>query len=119
MPSTYYDSNVSGSGSAVFTGSSVIFVSADIVTMPVGVRVLTDSDELLRAGWWALGDNFNIGIGTFDYWQEKHFLDFVHNLWAPSPSQDPGNSLNFTATATRIRWQVGIGGLVHLHVLGF
>lgn len=97
----------------------MIFVSADLLTPGGLARPLADADEWLRAGWWALGDNFNIGLGAFDYWQEKHFFDFEHNVWAPSPSQDPGNSLNFTHTATLIRWQVGLGGLAHLHVLGF
>lgn len=119
MPSTYFDSDVSGSGSASLSGSSVIFVSADFITVPLSARQLVDADEWLHGAWWCLGDNFDIGLGTFDYWQSKHYFDFDHNVWAPIPSQDPGNSLNFTSTATRIRWQIGTGGLAHIHVLGF
>jgi hypothetical protein len=119
MPSTYFDSDVSGSGSASLGGNAVIFVSADILTVSPLARPLVDTDEWIRAGWWALGDTFDIGLGTFDYWSDKHFFDFDHNVWSPQPSQDPGNSLNFTATATRIRWQIAPGGLSHLHVLGF
>jgi hypothetical protein len=119
MPSTYYDSDVSGSGSASLGGSAVIYVSADLITVPTLARGLVDADEWIRAGWWALGDNFDIGLGTFDYWGPKHFFDFEHNVWSPTPNQDPGNSLNFTTTATRIRWQIGPDGLAHLHVFGF
>jgi hypothetical protein len=97
----------------------VIFVSADIVTpSPMG-RILDDPDEWLRQGWWSLGDEFDIGLGTFQYWSPKHYLDFDHNVWSCTPSQDPGVGLNFTATATRIRWFVASGGVAHLHVLGF
>jgi hypothetical protein len=119
MPSTYYDSDVSGSGSAVFSGANVIFVSADLITVPTLARQLVDSDEWIRAGWWALGDSFDIGLGTFEYWSDKHYFDFDHNVWSSQPSADPGNALNFTSTGTRIRWQIGPGGLAHLHVLGF
>jgi len=119
MPSVYYDSDVSDSGSATLGGSAVIFVSADLLTVPPLSRLLEDGVSLLRAGWWALGDNFDVGLGAHDYWGEKHYFDFETNVWSSSPSQDPGNSLNFTSTATRIRWFVGPGGLAHLHVLGF
>jgi len=120
MPfSVYYDSNVSGSGSATLSGSAVIFVSADIVTpSPLGTHLL-DSDEWLRQGWWALGDNFDIGLGTFDYWGEKHFLDFDHNLWSPSPAQSASAGFVLEDTRTRIRWQIASGGVVHLHVFGY
>lgn len=118
MPSIYYDSDVSGSGSAILGGSQIIFVSADIVTpSPAGTR-LVDADEWLRQGWWVLGDSFDVGLGTFEYWHEKHFLNFDHNVYSPDPSTDNGTSSFLTLVATRIRWQIAPFGLAHLHVLG-
>ncbi len=118
MPSIYYDSDVSGSGSATLSGSQIIFVSADIVTpSPAGTR-LVDADEWLRQGWWVLGDSFDIGLGTFEYWHEKHFLNFDHNVYSPDPSTDNGTTSFLTLVATRIRWQIAPFGLAHLHVLG-
>jgi hypothetical protein len=119
MPSTYYDADVSGSGSASWSSPSVIFVSADIITPSPLATQLLDSDEWLRQGWFALGDSFNIGLGTFDYWSSKIYIDFDHQLWTPDPSANFSANESFELTRTRIRWQIASGGLVHLHVFGF
>lgn len=119
MPFDYFDSDVSDSGSATLAGSFVIFVSADLITVPPLARGLVDPDEWIRAGWWAIGDSFDIGLGTFEYWREKHYLDFDHNVWSPDPSDEPNTSEYFTLRASRIRWQIGPGGLAHLHVFGY
>lgn len=119
MPSTYYDADVSGSGSAAFVaGATVIFVSVDITTIPPLARSIDDTDKFLRAGWFSLGDSFNIGLGTFDYWRPVVYFDFEHMLWTPVPGGDLSLNTFSLPSASRVRWFVSPGGVAHLHVFG-
>src|ERR1700686_2165126 len=119
MPSVYLDATATGDGSAVFSGgNSVLYVSVEITTVgPLATLIEPSiSDHLLRLGWFALGDAFDTGIGTLDYWREIVWCNFVNNLWTPLPSAD--NSGSTSGLASRIRWWFGPGTTAHIHVLG-
>jgi hypothetical protein len=110
-----FDGDVSGSGSASWTTSNILFVSADLTTLGLDPRPADDSDHVLRAGWWTLGDEFDIGLGTFEYWRPVVHVNFTHQLWTPDPSGIQfGNPL--TLVASRIRWHFAPSVLAHLHV---
>lgn len=117
MPSTRFDSAVSGSGSASWSSAAVLFVSCDITTVGLGPRIVDDADHIIRAGWFSLGDSFDIGLGTFDYWRLPIWVDFVHFLWTPIPSDLVGGAA-LALTTTRIRWHFESGVIAHLHVFG-
>lgn len=118
MPFTAFDDDVSGSGSASWATAGILYVSVDITTLGPIPRVIDDDDHFLRAGWFALGDQFDIGLGTFEYWDAPVHVDFEHYRWVPNPTGDV-NGLLFTQLASRIRWYFAPGVAAHLHVFAF
>jgi hypothetical protein len=104
---------VSGTGSAAFAGpSQILFVAVDLDVLGLGVR-LTDplgSDHMLRAGFFALGDNFDNGSGTaHDYWDAPIWCDFPHQRWTPNPTHIGTGLDPTTVIASRVRWSFGPG----------
>lgn len=117
MPTTVYDADVSGSGSATIATTQVLFVSVDLTTLGMNPRPVDDDDHVIRAGWFALCDSFDIGLGTFMYCRAPIWVDFVHTLWTPDPSSIY-NGATLILNATSIRWHFAVGVAAHLHVFG-
>jgi hypothetical protein len=113
-----FDSDVSGSGSATWSAAGILFVSCDLTVLGENPRPVDDADHVVRAGWFTLGDSFDIGLGTFDYWDAPIYVDLVHTRWLPQPSGDQGGTF-FTVLASRIRWHFAPGVTAHLHVFAF
>lgn len=121
MPGTRFDDVVSNDGTALLSsgGNEVLYVAFDLTTVltraqhnPYGI-----TDQISRIGWFSLGDAFDIGDGTQEFWQPIEWWNFTRNLWVPSPTGVAG-SINAVQLATRIRWFVFPGGEGHLHVFG-
>lgn len=113
-----FDADVSGSGSSSWSTAGILFVSADLTTLGGNPRPIDDADHVIRAGWFALGDEFNVGLGTFEYWDSPIYVDFEHFRWLPQPSGDQGGTF-FTVLSSRVRWHFAPGVAAHLHVLAF
>lgn len=118
MAFTAFDDDVSDSGSASWATAGVLFVSVDLTALGPLPRVVDDADHVLRAGWFALGDQFDIGLGTFEYWDAPKHVDLVHTRWTPIPTGD-ANGLFNTQLASRIRWHFAPGVTAHIHVFCF
>jgi hypothetical protein len=118
MVSVPFDSDVSGDGTADWATIGVLFVSVDLTTLGPLPRPVDNTDHVIRAGWFSLGDSFDVGLGTFDYWREPIYADFEHTLWTPNSTGDGGGAL-FTTVASRIRWHFADGVSAHIHVLAF
>lgn len=113
-----YDADVSGSGSASWATAGILFVSADLTVLGGNPRPIDDSDHVGHAGWFCLGDSFDVGLGTFDYWDSPIYVAFQHFRWVPQPSGDQGGTF-FTVLSSRIRWHFAPGVSAHLHVFAF
>jgi hypothetical protein len=118
VPSIAFDSDVSGDGSASWSAAGVLYVSCDLLALGFLPRVVDNSDHVIRAGWFSLGDNFDIGLGAHDYWRAPIYINFETQLWTPEVTGDGGGSA-FVVTATRIRWHFATGVDAHLHVFVF
>jgi hypothetical protein len=114
MPFTAFDDDVSGSGSASFSGAGLFYVSVDVTTLGPIPRPVDDADHFIRAGWFSLGDEFDIGLGTFEYWGPVVYVDFEHFRWTPTPDYDT-NGVFALQFATRIRWHFAPGVEAHIH----
>lgn len=115
MPFIAFDDDVSGSGSANWASTGVFYVSVDITTLGALPRQIDDIDHFVRAGWFALGEQFDIGLGTFEYWAEPVHVDFEHFRWSPTPDLDASAGF-MTKLASRIRWHFNAGVSAHIHV---
>lgn len=116
----YFNSVVSGEGDAnTASPYHVWFVAADVVTIGPGVGQMGRdvAGHISAAGWFSLGDAFDIGEGSFDRWRDPIWFNFEHTLWTPVPSTDnSGNPL--AIVAPRIRYWVSPGTEVRLYVYG-
>lgn|GEM_PF-4084207 len=120
MPSVLFDDTVSDEGSANWSGSTqVLYVACDMLALPnrAAPNPYGVTDQLTRLGWFALGDEFDIGDGTFEFWRDYHFFNFTRNLWTPEPTGIVDGSPLYSV-ASRIRWFIFPGGIAHLHVFG-
>lgn len=115
MPSIAFDDDVTESGTASWTAAGVIYVSVDITNLGPLPRSIDDPDHFIRAGWFSFGDEFDIGLGTFEYWGEPIYVDFEHFRWTPTPDYDANGVFNLKF-ASRIRWHFNGGVEAHLHV---
>lgn len=120
MPSVLVDEIVSDEGSASWSGTAeVLFVAFDCTTIPnrAAPNPYGVADQITRIGWFALGDEFDIGDGTFEFWRDVNYFNFTRTLWTPDPSGIAGGS-GLVITASRIRWFIFPGGEGHLYVFG-
>lgn len=117
MP-TYLDRDINGSGADTFPGNQVLFLTVRTTTIGPEVRApsLADPDEVMRLGWFSLGDSIDDGSGAADYWRDPVWINFLNLLWTPTPSTESGTALGLIAT--RVRWRLSLGTTAHLHVFG-
>jgi hypothetical protein len=116
MPSVSFDDDVSGSDSAALSPSNVYFVSVDLLDIGLNPRPIDDVDHIIRAGWFALCDTFDIGLGSNLYCRAPVYINFEHTLWTPDPTGIDGGATLVTV-ATTIRWYFAPGVAAHIHVL--
>jgi len=109
-----FDSDVSGDGIITYALSNMLYCSIDITTPGPLPRPVDNSDHVIRAGWISLGDSFDIGLGTFDYWRLPIYADFYHTLWTPIPSGDLGGT-TFGLLSSRVRYHFADGVAAHIH----
>ena len=117
----YADQSISGAGQVNFGGGVQIqFALVHVVTIPLEARPLESlsPDHYLRVGWIALGNDSDVIDATNrTYWTAPLWIDFLDWQWHPIPTRDPG-TFDLTVWASRIRWQLGAGGLAWLRVEG-
>lgn len=98
----------------------VLFVGARVVTLGDDARLTEPlrTDHMLRAGWFSLGDHFDIGSDTDrNYWRAPIWLDFPTTLWTSNPT-NVGTGLDPTTTlASRFRYSLSPGTEVQFLVL--
>ncbi len=116
----YFDGVVSGTAAVdLVSPFHVFYVAADVTVEGalVGQLGRDVADHRSFVGWFSLGDQFDIGEGTFDRWRDQVWINFSHILWTPNPSTDnSGNPLSIFAP--RMRYWFSLGTSVHLHVFG-
>jgi len=115
---TYLDRDITGSGQDVLAGANLVYLTIHVITLGPEVRTptLADPDELLRFGWFSLGDNIDVGDGARDYWRDAVWINFLNTLWTPIPSTGGGGPL--VLAATLLRWRLSLGSVAHVHVFG-
>lgn len=113
MPFIPFEGSISGQGSNVFgTEAQVLFVAVDLSVLGETIRLTEPlySDHMLRAGWFSLGDNFDIGDGiTQDYWRAPIWCDFPQTLWTANATHVGSGLDPLTVISSRIRWSLSPG----------
>jgi hypothetical protein len=115
-----FDATISGTASAALPAPfRVIYVAADVLVAGPGVGQMGQdvADHISRAGWFSLGDNFDIGTGAFERWRDPVWFNFTHTLWTPDPSTDAGGN-PLSIIAPWLRYWLSPGTSVHLHIFG-
>jgi hypothetical protein len=115
-----FDGDISDAGAAdLVGGSNIFFVTVHLTALGplVSIPWSSDTDHILRAGFFSLGDHFDIGDSdVHDWWRAPIWIDFSDTLWTPLPTTDSSGPL--TVVATRVRWSLSVGTTGHLHVFG-
>jgi hypothetical protein len=119
MPFALLNQSISGTSSAVLSGSRVLYFAWNITAEGQRVRQAIEEDPLSRAGigYVSFGDDLTaIGDGVADHWDNPIWLNHISGRWVPYPSLDASG---FTyVVATRIRWSLSVGTAGHIYVFG-
>lgn len=115
-----FSDDISGSGSASWTGQHVQYALVRIITVGSLARPLetADPDHFLRLGWISWGALIT-GDDAIErvYYDPPVWIDFLNWRWHPDPQvwTDP---TDFSIWASHIRWSLQYGTTAHLLVSG-
>lgn len=101
------DAEISGSGQVNFGGAQVqyVLVHLDHIGPEGFVADLTNSDQLLKAGYFALGSRDSYGTSVEHvFWTERIWINWMDFQWHPIPTVHPFDGTDFCVWASDIRW---------------
>lgn len=107
---TLVSQEITGQGSYSW-GSIIKIDHVSVAITTLGYHSEPDAfaaDRVLRAGYFAMGVNFDQGVGALDYWSDARWIDWTGYIWAP-PS-------DIFAFFERIRWSLSSGTVAWLLV---
>jgi hypothetical protein len=117
----YLDTAISGSGQQHFGGAQIqyVLIHLDNVGPDVFVADLANPDQLLKAGWFALGSEDAYGTSAVHvFWAERKWINFVDFLWHPEPTVHPFDGPDLCVWASDIRWALSPGTTGLMLVVG-
>jgi hypothetical protein len=117
---TYDNAAATGHGNAALGFTHPLYAAVYAVTLSANIHPpsIGLTDETVNLGWIAFGLTVTSPVGTFTYWRHKHWLDFQQMLVAPEPDYHDVAGQSLSLTADRIRWSIGSGSTVAIHVFG-
>lgn len=117
----FLDQEISGSDSFHFGGASIqyVLVHLDVLGPTVFVKDLANADQLLNAGYFALGSSDTYSTGDENvFWQERIWINWQFFQWHPIPTRLPAAASDLTVWASDIRWALPPGTHGFLLVVG-